>query len=170
MCFYFTTSGQQGKSTPCHVRRCRSGAAQLDRALSTPAYHTVSNYDPVACKSMKCACENSILHYLCCISCWSAFYFSMFSKQQKEAHLNSISRTSPKVNMICSQAIRILINSNALETLFLTLLLSVNKVLVLTMNSQDFLAVGVNRNACMAGNASAFIYFTSVQQWFLSGN
>lgn len=83
----------------------------------------------------------------------------MFSKQQKEAHLNSISRTSPKVNMICSQAIRILMNSNALETLFWTLLLSINKVLVLTVNRQDFLAVGVRLNARMAGNASAFIYF-----------
>lgn len=55
-------------------------------------------------------------------------------------------------------------NSNALETLFLTPLLSVNKVLVLTMNRQDFLAVDVHLNACTAGNASAFIYFTSVQE------
>lgn len=55
-------------------------------------------------------------------------------------------------------------NSNALETLFLTLLLSVNKVLVFTMIRQDFLAVGVPLNACMAGNASAFIYFTSAQE------
>lgn len=55
----------------------------------------------------------------------------MLSKQQKEAHLDSVSRTSPKVNMVCRQVIRILMNSNALETLFLTLLLSVNKVLVL---------------------------------------
>ena len=51
--------------------------------------------------------------------------------------------------------------------LFLTLLLSVNKILVLTMNRQDFLAVGVRLNACMAGNASAFLYFTSVE-WQLA--
>lgn len=94
----------------------------------------------------------------------------MLSKQQKEAHLNSVSLTSPKINMICNQVISILMNSNALETLFLTLLLSVNEVLVLTMNRQDFLAVGVHLNACIARNAPAFICFTSVQECLLRGS
>lgn len=41
--------------------------------------------------------------------------------------------------------------------LFLTLLLSVNKVLVLTINRHDCLATGVHLNACLAGNAFAFL-------------
>ena len=58
-------------------------------------------------------------------------------------------------------------NSNALETPFLTLLLSVKEVLV---KRQDCLAVGVRLNAYMAGNTSAFIYFASVQEGCLSGS
>lgn len=53
-------------------------------------------------------------------------------------------------------------NSNALETLFWTLLFFVNKVLTLTVNRQDFLAVGIHVNAGMAGNVPALIYFTCV--------
>lgn len=48
--------------------------------------------------------------------------------------------------------------------LFFTLLLSVNKVLVLTINRYDFLAIGVHLNACLAGNAFAFLFFRSVQE------
>lgn len=87
----------------------------------------------------------------------------MLSKQQKGVHLNSIHKLFQSKHNLLSDKHPDEFKCIELPEFF-TLLLSVNKVLVLTINRHDFLAIGVHLNTCLAGNAFAFLCFRSVQE------